>query len=51
MTDISNADNTPLYSSEADGLRQAAADHRANQDQPAENLEPQPRPTTAETVC
>jgi hypothetical protein len=50
MTDttISNADNSPAYSSEADGLRQAAADHRARQDQPADEIQPQPVPTTAE---
>jgi len=50
MTDttISNADNSPAYSSEPDGLRQAAADHRARQDQPADELEPVPMPTTAE---
>src|SRR5215211_5712379 len=47
-TNISNPDNAPAYSSEADGLRQAAADHRARQDEPAEELQPQPLPTTAE---
>src|ERR1700752_613187 len=47
-TNISNTDNTPAYSSEADGLRQAAADHRARQDAPAEELQPQPVATTAE---
>jgi hypothetical protein len=29
-TNISTADNSPAYSSEADGLRQAATDHRAS---------------------
>src|SRR3954467_9948106 len=52
MTDtnisISNSDNAPAYSSEPDGLRQAATDHRARQDIPAEELQPQPIPTTAE---
>ena len=51
MTDTttsSNADSGPAYSSEPDGLRQAAADHRAQQDQPADDLQPQPIPTTAE---
>ena len=47
-TNVSNTDNLPAYSSEADGLRQAAADHRARQDAPAEELQPQPMPTTAE---
>ena len=47
-TNISNTDNAPAYSSEADGLRQAASDHRARQDAPAEELQPQPVPTTAE---
>lgn len=50
MTDttISNTDSGPAYSSEPDGLRQAAADHRARQDQPADELQPVPMPTTAE---
>jgi len=50
MTDttISNADTGPAYSSEPDGLRQAAADHRAQQDQPADELQPERMPTTAE---
>ena len=47
-TNISTTDNSPAYSSEADGLRQAATDHRARQDTPAEELQPQPIPTTAE---
>jgi hypothetical protein len=50
MTDttISNSDNSPSYSSEPDGLRQAAADHRARQDQPADEFQPERVPTTAE---
>jgi hypothetical protein len=50
MTDttISNSDNSPAYSSEPDGLRQAAADHRAQQDRPADDLQPERMPTTAE---
>jgi hypothetical protein len=50
MTDttISNTDTGPAYSSEPDGLRQAAADHRAQQDQPADDLQPERMPTTAE---
>ena len=47
-TNISNADNASTTNSEPDSLRQAAADHRAQQDTPAERLEPQPMPTTAE---
>jgi hypothetical protein len=47
-TNSSNATRLPQYSSEADGLRQAAADHRAQQQQSAENLNPEPMPTTAE---
>ena len=47
-TNISTANNASTYSSEADGLRQAAVDHRAQQDTPAEELQPQPMPTTAE---
>jgi hypothetical protein len=47
-TNISDTNNAPAYSSEAEGLRQAATDHRALQDTPAEELHPQPVPTTAE---
>jgi hypothetical protein len=47
-TNISNTDHSPAYSSEADGLRQAATDHRSQQGTPAEELHPQPVPTTAE---
>lgn len=50
MTDTisNNSDNSPAYNSEPDSLRQAAADHRAQQDRPADDLQPQPVPTTAE---
>src|SRR3954469_21720018 len=47
-TNISNTDHAPAYSSEPDSIRQAAADHRERQDTPAEELQPQPIPTTAE---
>ena len=47
-TNISSSDNAAAYSSEPDSLRQAAADHRARQDAPAEELRPEPMPTTAE---
>ncbi len=48
VTDTSTADNTATYNSESEGLRQAAADHRAQQNEPREDLAPEPMPTTAE---
>src|SRR5258708_5162614 len=47
-TTISNPDNARPYGGGAAGRRRGAADHRAQQDPPAEELDPQPVPTTAE---